>query len=808
MASSNKPDQSPQDLLQLATTRFGQLSEAEAKLLRAAPKGEPAACGQSRDSDDATNDPAKAELWGPERHVRAGLVRWLCTDREAASRVDPNGVRLLGATITGPLDLSFADVSFPLLLLRCRLSEQVLLLWTRLPALYLIGSRTGSIIADGLNVKGDVFLRAGFRSEGEVRLLGAQIGGSFSCIGGTFANPSGRALSADGSDVKGGILLRNGFQAQGEVRLLNAQIGGNLECDGGTFTNPSGSSLDADAIIVKGSVFLRNGFQAHGEVRLVGARVGGELVCEAGRFTNPSGRALSTDASDVKGGIFLRSGFQAEGEVGLLGAQVGGNLECDGSMFRNPSGTALSADGSDVRGDIFLRSAFQAQGEVRLVGARVGGSLDCAAGKFINPSGRALSADRINVSGYVFLRNGLHAEGEVLLLGAQIGANLECDGSMFTNPSGAALTADRINVKGSVSLSNAFKAEGTVRLLSAQIGGDLDCHGGTFSGLDAYTATIKGNLFWLDIKNPEGTTLDLRLASVGSIGDDNEKSWPKRGSLFLEGFVYGRVSAGATDAGTRLRWLARQDPFTPQPYRQLAKVLREEGDEGGAVTVLQEMERLRRKEEDHTAAARLESWILKESIGYGYNPGRAVWGIAGLSALAWIIYRRSYLAGSIVPTDKDAYQSFKRDGRPPADYEVFAPLIYSAENSLPLIRLGQADKWHPAPSSESALSCLSGWPTSLCRRCTWTWFRWLQRLLVLCGLVPDPRPENRLRPFQRLLIWLGLQRHANPEEKRSRLSRCFTSPRFLHWFLWIQILLAWLLATLFVAGVTGLVRRE
>ncbi len=794
MAPSNNPDQGAQELLQLATTRFGKLSEAEAKLLRAAPKGEEAACGPSGDFNDPSNDPSKADDWGPERQVRAELIRWLCTDREAASRVDPRGIQLLGARIAGPLDLSFANVPFPLSMSKCLVTDGINLMSTHLPALYLIGSSVKSISADGVHVEGNVFLRQGFTARGEVGLTGAQIGGDLDCSGGTFKNPpqkdvpeSGKALNADGVNVKGSVFLREGFSSEGEVRLLGAQIGGALDCPGGTFKNPpqkdvpeSGKALNADRVDVRGDIFLNKKFTAEGEVRLLGAQIGGDLDCSGGTFKNPpqkdvpeSGKALNADGVNVKGSVFLREGFSSEGEVRLLGAQIGGDLDCPGGTFKNPpqkdvreSGKALNADRANVKDDVFLNEGFTAEGEVRLVGAQIGGSLDCSGGTFENPPQKDLPA------------------------------------------SGDALNADRVDVKGGVFLRDGFTAEGEVRLGSAQIGGDLDCRGGTFSGLDAYTATIKGNSFWSDIKNPEGTTLDLRNGSAGSIGDDNEKSRPKRGNLFLDGFVYGRISAGATDAGTRLRWLARQDPFTPQPYRQLAKVLREAGDEGGAVTVLQEMERRRRKEEDHTATARLESWIFKESIGYGYNPGRAVWGIVGLSALAWIIYRRSYLAGSIVPTDKDAYQSFERDGRPPAHYEVFAPLIYSAENSLPLIKLGQADKWQPAPSSESALSRLSEWPTSLCRRCTWTWFRWLQRLLVLWGLVPDPKPENRLRPFQRLLIWLGLQPHPNPEEKRSRLSRWFTSPTFLHWFLWIQILLGWLLATLFVAGVTGLVRKE
>jgi len=74
MAPGNNPDQAAQELLQLATARFGQLSEAEAKLLRAAPRGDFAVCGPSGNPNDPSNDPAKADDWGPGRQVRAFCV--------------------------------------------------------------------------------------------------------------------------------------------------------------------------------------------------------------------------------------------------------------------------------------------------------------------------------------------------------------------------------------------------------------------------------------------------------------------------------------------------------------------------------------------------------------------------------------------------------------------------------------------------------------------------------------------------------------------------------------------------------------
>lgn len=91
----------------------------------------------------------------------------------------------------------------------------------------------------------------------------------------------------------------------------------------------------------------------------------------------------------------------------------------------------------------------------------------------------------------------------------------------------------------------------------------------------------------------------------------------------------------------------------------------------------------------------------------------------------------------MVPTEKEAYQQFKylaTEGQVPAHYPTFSAPVYSLENSLPLVKLGQAAKWQPDPAPDG-----------------WAWVRW---------------------------------------------------------FLRGQILLGWLLATLFVAGVNGIVHKE
>ena len=53
-----------------------------------------------------------------------------------------------------------------------------------------------------------------------------------------LTNPNGRALSADGLIVKGACPCE--AQVSGEVRLLGADIGGPLACNQARLTNPNG----------------------------------------------------------------------------------------------------------------------------------------------------------------------------------------------------------------------------------------------------------------------------------------------------------------------------------------------------------------------------------------------------------------------------------------------------------------------------------------------------------------------------------------------------------------------------------------
>jgi hypothetical protein len=360
--------------------------------------------------------------------------------------------------------------------------------------------------------------------------------------------------------------------------------------------------------------------------------------------------------------------------------------------------------------------------------------------------GVALSADGIKVKGAVFLRSGKNAteedipftaHGAVRLPGAQIDGQLDCHAGHFSNPKGDALIAFRAVVRSSVFLSHGFSAYGMVDLEGMHIGGNLDCRHGNFerATLDLTDATVgalrDSGLNYLDPGPPAGYA-----PTMWPPGDADESKY--KHYLLLDGFVYGRIaSAGRIDVDKRLAWLKRQpkSPFRMQPYLQLVKILRDSGDKRGGLRVLEKMEDLRRDEESHGFSARLWGFILKLTIGYGYHPERAIWALAILVVLGWVVYGASYSAGRMAPTEKEAYTEFKKPGgKLPAQYPAFSPAIYSLENSVPLVKLDQAVKWQPDPAA--------AWPP------------------------------------------------------------------FVRWFLRLQILLGWVLATFFVAGVTGIVHKE
>lgn len=117
----------------------------------------------------------------------ADLIRWLCVDPRAKALVDPQGIRLLGARITGRLYLADVTIPFAVTLRNCSISERMTFEHASLPRLDLGGCYTGEIDGRAAVVHGDLNLDS-IRASGEVWFNDSTIDGDLGARGGHFTH--------------------------------------------------------------------------------------------------------------------------------------------------------------------------------------------------------------------------------------------------------------------------------------------------------------------------------------------------------------------------------------------------------------------------------------------------------------------------------------------------------------------------------------------------------------------------------------------------------------------------------------------
>ena len=212
-------------LIKLARERFDpNLLYAEVKVLR--------------DSSSSAPLAIPPEI-GPRPQVRPSLVRWLVTDPEARSCIDAQGLRVMGCTITGHLNLTECRNLPSLWLLRCEIKGMVSLQAAETSGIYFMySSIEGGISAARIVVRGPIYL-TGLRSPKEIRLLGAKIDSQLVLTGAKLiqqdtAARSDGMLVLDGAKIGDDVLLNEEFECTGPLRLPGSSITGQLNFIGAT----------------------------------------------------------------------------------------------------------------------------------------------------------------------------------------------------------------------------------------------------------------------------------------------------------------------------------------------------------------------------------------------------------------------------------------------------------------------------------------------------------------------------------------------------------------------------------------------
>ncbi len=222
-----------------------------------------------------------------------------------------------------------------------------------------------------------------------------------------------------------------------------------------------GGGVRASVLRVSGDVDLSRSTIAcstdEGALRLRDAHLGGIVLDDAAVHGGP-GPALSADRLTVDSTMRLsRTRLTGHGEHGAIrmhGAHISGELDLRHAKVHNDTGPAINTTNVTVDTNVLLAHAEVTgsgdNGAVRMSGLRAGGLLVLDSADIRNPSGPGVRADGAHVGGELTLRgtwvSGEGNLGAVLLRSARVAYDLQVIDAVVRNGSGPALHANGLQV--------------------------------------------------------------------------------------------------------------------------------------------------------------------------------------------------------------------------------------------------------------------------------------------------------------------------------------------------------------------------
>jgi hypothetical protein len=692
----------------------------------------------------------------------------------------PPVVRIEDRFLAGTLDLRALHFPYLLEFVRCRFEHPPDIRQARLAGLEFTGCYLPGLLARNVDSDNDISLLNTTVFGASVDVSDGRIRGSLNLSGSRLNNRGGRALHADRLELAG-ALLANNLDVVGEVRVPGLRSGGNVNFSGAYLRNTTGSALDGNGIRVGGNLLCgtdavtNRRFCATGWVFLPSARIEADLSMRAAQL-RPGGAdavpplvddpyfdplvTLYADRIHIAGNADLDKDFTSTGSVRMGGARIGGSLRLTGASVDISAGrqapfekAALHLDGATISGSLDARGV-RVTGEWRLLDVSVAGSVRLDGAVLANPDDDVWVARRASV-GVNFECRDAKIYGSMMMQEMRVGANLDLRASTLTRP--GRYTRDR-NIKPCLDIRAAqvgrdvicsagnqpFSSAGEVRMTRATIGrlltfvgAELTCYGQTEGGravtdpaqisdadvsaLNAFG--VRTQELRLTMREPAKGRITLRQVQCAQL-DDDENLWQATGGVDLDGFRYDTLAL-AIDledderVRTRLRWMraATKEIYRPGPYEQLASMLRANGNEEHADTVLIESQQHR-----YEALAKgfhvlgqpvlVWSWLQRWMVGYGYRPVRALAWLMMLLIVGSLWFWLFPLHCHPNVTDPPGYSGYvlcplsNQD-----DHLVWNPFLFTLDLLIPIVDFGNKNRWSVPPDSMwlAATLTAAGW---------------------------------------------------------------------------------------------------
>lgn len=709
--------------------------------------------------------------------------------------VSPFGLRIRGAIVTGELDLSSFTFSVPLCFSDCLFESTIVLEGADLNLLEITESEIHSIAANGLQVRRDIDLsRSRIRgtlsdpstslsTPSAVWLSEAHVDGRLFFGGTRIDIEAGRAIYADRLKLKGNVRFVQHFFANGEIRFIGAQIGGSIDLEGATIDSLNGRALDLGEADIGGSILAipgRGDLQPttiRGRVELGNADIRGRVLFRSCAIVAPpegighhmysqeptmSRPAIWAPRLRLRGDFSLEGSSTVEGGIVLSMADIGGSLNASGQMIKNPNDWAIDAASARIGGDFLIRNnshqSATIEGSICLRSAVVGGSVDLSSCSLSRPKqrefglGRRPSIDGVgsSVAGRLMLAEAKIDGGFLFWTSAHINGDVNLDGARITNQSSYSVRLTQTKVDGSIyvgehSPGNRFLSEGLFTLSHVVLQGRLQIDRATFvwddpnqealrevnpsgAAIELVEARLLGGLAagWASVKG----IIDLTGAESSFLADD-PRNWGD--GMRIAGFTFNRFATlsrtqrdldGVWDAQSRSDWLTHQTPFDLGPYEYTAQVMAQRGMRRDSEELLiagRRQHRRHTREGIRARASGWSDWLFEVMFGYGYRPARAIFvlvllfGASAVSAqLAFSegILRASddsgniYMAQTAIAASNRGLEMPTTGGTKPTESALldpcgqgrvscFNPILFGADNVIPIVDLDQTSQWRP-----------------------------------------------------------------------------------------------------------------
>ncbi|MFD9121033.1 pentapeptide repeat-containing protein [Streptomyces bottropensis] len=257
--------------------------------------------------------------WGPERTVRARVLRaLLLTAPQEEGEVA--ALKIAGARITGRLDLKYATVDSVVRLSECHFDEVPDFSGAQFTYLNLTKSVLPGLRSARMRVDGGLRLTE-CRFRGPVRLHGSQISGALFMERAEFRGQDGDepVLQLNQATV-GDDIWAPEMRAHGQVRLTGASVAGRINLQDAQFDKPGGTALDAQNLTVEAHVRARC-VRVKGRVELRGSRIAGRLDLMHAQLSHPGDTALRASSCTI-GELWLVGGDRIDGALNLRRAQI------------------------------------------------------------------------------------------------------------------------------------------------------------------------------------------------------------------------------------------------------------------------------------------------------------------------------------------------------------------------------------------------------------------------------------------------------------------------------------------------------